>query len=174
MKPFFSIFLAVIVTLGFGAIAGETLTGCAAWQTFVAALPVVSGILADGNGVLNMIENTVNAYFLGNPNPAQQAKIDAALTKTQQALLAGERALAGLTDATEGQVAAAFTDFAAAYAELMQLIAPLGIVSESATVTPSVTAGAPAKAPTVIPDPIVLKIVKAQQAAKAAKKGAVR
>lgn len=99
--------------------------GCAA---FIAAIPTVAEIVADGANILGMIETAVTAYFADHPNPAQQA-IAAALQKTHLALQAGEAALDGLKNVTAAQQAAAFADFATAYGDLMALVAPLGIIS---------------------------------------------
>jgi len=160
---------ATIATITLAAVAPATLCGLLVTQTgcpaFIAALPTVGEIVADGVAILGMISQAVAAYFRSNPNPSEQAKIENGITKAQQALITGEQILSGIQNATAGQTAQAFAAFSAAYSELMQLIAPLGIVPAQPVVTTS-DAGAVAVAaisPTprlAVPTPLAVRLVK--------------
>ena len=160
----------VAVALALGGI-GATLTGCAAFASLTAAIPMVSEIVSDGETILAMIETGVQAYFAAHPSASQTAILNA-LTRTRQALVAGGQALAGVQNVTAGQEAAAFGDFAAAYADLLALVAPIGIApAQPVTVLPTVVADAGAAdggarvaavaAPSMlVPTPLALKAVR--------------
>lgn len=151
----------VLVTsflLSFAAISMPVaLTGCSA-AGFAAALPTVAEIVSDGVAILSMVSTAVETYFKNHPgNTTQQASIDAAIQKAQAALVAGGQALSGVQNLTAGQTAAAFASFSQAYADLMALVAPLGIVPAQ----PVADGGAllaKASPSTFIPTPLALRV----------------
>lgn len=108
------------------AISISSLTGC---SFLASALPAVSEIVSDGSLILSTIEAFISGFFRNHPDPVTQAKYDAAMQKTRLALIAAERALAGVKDITEQDMAGAFAEFRAAYEELLQIISPMGVKS---------------------------------------------
>jgi hypothetical protein len=146
-----------------GVLSVASTPGCAALATL---LPTVSEVVSDGVAILGMISSAVSSYFRASPNPTLQAKIEAGIQKAQQALVTGGQLLAGVEGASQKQMATAFADFSAAYGDLMQLIAPLGIVPAQ-PVTPVASLAsdggapalaAPSAAPVlVVPTPLALR-----------------
>jgi hypothetical protein len=142
-------------------LALSVLTGCPA---FVAAIPTIGEVVSDAAAILGMISQSVATYYRSNPNPTEQAKIEAGITRAQQALVLGEQTLTGVQNASAGQIAQAFAAFSAAYGDLMTLIAPLGIVpAQPISVVPVIgDGGVMVSAPPrlVVQTPTVVKLVR--------------
>lgn len=161
------VLLAVVLGSG-AAAAAATLTGCPA---LIAALPTVSAIVSDAIAVVGMIEGAVTAYYQSHPGTsAVQTEIVAAIAKTKAALVTGEQTLAGIENASQAQMAAAFSDFSAAFGDLMTLVAPLGIVPAQPvvqTVVSVIDGGAPKATQTqpaaVIPVPLAVRVVRSSR-----------
>lgn len=133
-------------------------TGCPA---LVAAIPAAADIAADGLTILSLIETAVASWFTAHPLQGPvNASIQAALVKAKQALVTGEQALAGVRDLTVGNEAAAFAAFAAAYQDLMALVAPLGIVPAQPFVADAGTLTATQAPVLAVPTPLALRVTR--------------
>jgi len=159
----------MVLALFFGAaIFTPTLTGCGASLSTIASDATLA--VPEAEALLGYVESDVNAYFAANPNPAEQANADKAISAAELALDAGVRALQGVTNASQAQITAAFTAFAQAWADLEQILADYGIF-QSATTTPATPAAKAARAKArdggrpVFPTPILLKGLKVTAAA---------
>ncbi len=108
----------------FACLALPTVTGCAA----ISLLPDVIAAVTDGTQLLDAIDIFINAYFVSHPNPTEQAKCAAAMAKCRAALNTALRAAQAATALDQGQVDAAFADFKDAYASLLVLVQPYGVV----------------------------------------------
>jgi hypothetical protein len=104
--------------------------GCAA---FVAALPTVAEVISDAVSFIGAIKDAVSARFAAAPNPTLQATISASIAKVEDGLVAAQRVLVGVQNASQNQLVAAFAQFTAAYGELMQALGPLGILPAQPT-----------------------------------------
>jgi hypothetical protein len=99
-----------------------------ACATVAAHLPSVIAAVTDGVMVLDTIDRFADAYFSSHgADPRTQAKVDGAIERARAALNAALRAAQGAEHLTQEQIDAAFADFRAAYAELLALVAPLGV-----------------------------------------------
>lgn len=132
MRKFMNVVaMAMVVSVSVVGAAG-TMVGCAALTAIMAAVPAVGEIVADGMHIIDMVESGVWAWSKSHPT-AQMNEVTAAIQRTRGALAMGDRALAGVEHVTQGQQAAAFQDFVVAYTELMQIVAPMGIVTAQST-----------------------------------------
>jgi hypothetical protein len=130
---------ALVVAL---AVSSFALPGCSAWPGVVGNLPVIVEAVTDSVAIIDAIESFVGKYFLANPNPSKQADVEAAITKVRLALVAGERVVSGVQDLTQAKWIEAFSDFQAAWQELMALVGPLGVSSQVGTAKVRATPGA--------------------------------
>lgn len=123
--------------------------GCAALGGI---LPDVILYVEDGSAILNVIASFVDAYFLQHPDPAAQAKVDDAMTKTRSALATMLHAAQGASSLSDANVDAAFNDFKAAYMELLALTAPMGVSPTGGAIKMS---AAPGKL--MVPEPLAFR-----------------
>lgn len=153
--------LLLLAVIALGECGISTLTGTLGCAALTAALPTVANVVSDATAILGLIEGVVAAVFRSSPNPTMQTQIEAGLQRAQLALIAGEQALAGISNASAGQIKAAFASFAVAYVDLMRLVAPLGIVPAT-TIAPAPDGGPLSTPPgpprLVVPTPQVLRL----------------
>ena len=123
--------LSVFPFLGLAAV----LPGCPG-QTPAMVITEVEAGITDAQIAIQTIIAGIDAYFAAHPNPALQAKIDAAVADTSAALRVVTTALSGATSISDGNVQALIA-FASAYSALMSLVAQIGIQTASAA-TPKV------------------------------------
>lgn len=102
-----------------------SLLGCA---TLMTLLPKVIATITDAQMILDEIENFVDAFFAVQPDPPLQNKVTQALDNCRTSLNIALRTTTGAKDLTERDVEAAFKEFQKAYAELLVLVQPLGVV----------------------------------------------
>lgn len=93
------------------------------------SLPAIVAAVTDGLMVVDAIKEFVDTYFKVQPNPTLQDKVAQALIKTRGALNAALHATQGAERLTQQQIDDAFKEFRQAYAELLALVGPLGVVS---------------------------------------------
>lgn len=105
--------------------------GCA---SFWSSLPTVVTVEQTAETAVASIQAFADSYFVAHPDAATQAKVDEALTKTRQALLALEAATKATTDVHDSNVAAAIADVEQAYEQLLSLVAPMGVAPPSTAV----------------------------------------
>jgi len=139
--------IALFVTLCLGSLTVGT--GCA---TVAANLPAVLAAINDGTLVLETIADFVKNYFALNPNKDLEAKIDAAITKARMALDTALRIANGAQNIDQAKIDEAFSDFKAAYADLIALIGPLGMKVQGTMLTASSTGGL------IVPEPLALTL----------------
>jgi len=147
--------LSVFPFLGLAAV----LPGCPG-QTPAMVITEVEAGITDAQIAIQTIIAGIDAYFAAHPNPALQAKIDAAVADTSAALRVVTTALSGATGISDGNVQAALIAFASAYSALMSLIGQIGIQTASAA-TPKV-AGV-----IYVQSPRILQVIKPKAAALA-------
>lgn len=121
MRKITRVVLAPLLAL---VIFSFTFAGCAA---FISKLPIVISAVTDGMLVLDTIEAFSHAYFTVHPDAAKSAQVDALIAKSRTALDAALRIANASTELDQAQVDAAFTDFKAAYTELIALVESIGI-----------------------------------------------
>jgi hypothetical protein len=113
---------AAVLVLCFACTA---LTGCpSAW-------PVITDVLMyveDAARILDIVRSSVNQYFAVTPNPAVQAKIEAAIGNTSLALDTLLRVGRGAKALDSKDSIAAFAQFRAAYEDLEALLKSAGVV----------------------------------------------
>lgn len=125
-------------------------SGCAA---FVSALPKVIAAVTDALQVVDAIEDFVKTYFQIKPNGPLEMKVDAAIKRTKQALNLALRTTNGADKLSQDQIDAAFAEFRAAYAELLNLVEPLGVHQKGEILRASPDGGG-----LVVPEPMALKL----------------
>jgi len=134
--------LMVIITL-------LTSMGCA---TLIDFLPKVVATVTDAVLIIDEIERFVDAFFSVKPDPVLQAKVDVAISVTRQALGVALRTTDGAEHLSKQEADAAFDQFRKAYAELLILLKPLGIVSAGRN---DLLAALPGKL--IVPEPLALR-----------------
>jgi len=101
------------------------LAGCGA--TLGTILATVLTVVTDAALIVDQVQDFIDIYFDGKPDPALQAKITAVIAKCQVALDMATRAARGGQALNGKDVAAALAEFQAAFADLMELVGPLGV-----------------------------------------------
>lgn len=121
---------ALLFVAAFGTgLAGVSFTpGCAA---VVSNLPAIISAVQTGSLILSAIETFVNAYFTAHPDPVAQAKVADVLVRAKAADAAVLAAAQGAGDINQTQVAAAFADFQTAYTDLLAVVRPYGVVTQT-------------------------------------------
>lgn len=123
----------------------------ASCATIANALPTVIAAVTDAVMILDGIQDFVERYFAQKPNPELAEKVAEALQKTRSALNVALRTSKGADDLNQAKVDEAFQNFRTAYAELMNLVEPLGVASAGDTL--SVRPGA-----LQVPEPMALSL----------------
>ena len=90
--------------------------GCG-WLT--STLPVVAAFITRAAGVIDTIEQFSDLFFMKNPDQGTQAKVDEAILRARAALDAVSHTGSGIEQAK--------LEFEKAYAELLKVVAPLGV-----------------------------------------------
>lgn len=98
--------------------------GCA---TLASDLTAFRSAVDVADMVIDAIDDFANSYFTAHPNPADQAKIEAASAQARAAAAAALAIANGAGDASNGNVAQAFQDFETAYSSLLALAQSLGV-----------------------------------------------
>lgn len=93
------------------------------------ALSDVAVGLADANTVLDDIESISGLFFAAKPDPAAQARVEAAIQKARVALTVAARTAQGAKQLDQAHVESAFQDFRAAYSDLGLLLGKEGIAA---------------------------------------------
>jgi hypothetical protein len=101
-----------------------TTASCA---TLAGNLPSIIAYVQDGAFVLDSISRFADQFFRTSPNTDLQLKIEKVLDQARTALDLALRAASGGEKLDQKQVDAAFEDFKRAYADLLILVAPLGV-----------------------------------------------
>jgi hypothetical protein len=107
------------------AILLVSLVGCGA--TLGTIIATVISVITDAALIVDQVQDFVDTYFDGKPDPVVQAKITAIIGKCKTALIMMDRAAKGGQDLNSKDVVAAMKDFQEAFAELMILVEPLGV-----------------------------------------------
>lgn len=123
------------------------LAGCA---QLASVLPDVIAYVQDGTQVLDAIDVFVNQYFAAHPNPTEQAKYTKAMADARAALQTALHAAQGTQHLDQASVDAAFSDFKAAYLELMTIVKPYGV---SQSMYPSNKATVSDRGELLVPEP---------------------
>jgi len=126
------------------------LLGCSA---VLSTLPTVITAVLDAVIILDNIEEYVDRYFIMNPNPEKQAKINEVLSIARTSLNVAIRVTQGAENLSKEEIAEAFQAFKEAYQQLLVLIKPLGI--KEATNLNDTLSLSPEQL--VIPKPLALK-----------------
>jgi len=150
MRKLHALFAPIVL-----AVPLAVLPGCAGC-TLATVLPTVIEVITDASLILQTIETFVNAFFAKRPDPALQQKIADALNKARLTLVTAGHLADGLSDANDGRVGAAFSDFKAAYVALLDLIVPLGVRQGGSLQVAPDALGAPAGL--VVPRPRALTL----------------
>lgn len=130
--------LMLVLVLGLGA------TGCPGGATAIApALADVVAIVTDAASIVEEIARFSDRYFGAHPQDPARAKVEDSISRARSTLRAALR-----TAKTGGDVAAAWSDFRSAYAELLSATAPIGVRSGEAASTTTLGAGAVLHVPT--------------------------
>ena len=124
---------------------------------------IISGIetgVVDATAAVDIAKGAADAYFAGHPDPAVQAKVDMA---ADDALRGVTDALNGATSLADANVQTALQAFSAAYSELMQLLATIGVQTGTVTTLTSARVKAGMKAGDVVTvrPPRILQFIKA-------------
>lgn len=101
--------------------------GVPACSAIFSNLPQVLAIAQDGQLVVSTIESFARTFFVSNPNPDLEKKINTAVARARAALDGAIRAANGTGDLHKGDVDGAFAEFKVAYTDLINLVHPLGI-----------------------------------------------
>lgn len=101
------------------------LVGCGA--TLGTIIATVISVITDAALIVDQVQDFVDTYFDGKPDPVVQAKVTAIIGKCKTALIMMDRAAKGGQDLNSKDVVAAMKDFQEAFAELMILVEPLGV-----------------------------------------------
>lgn len=125
MRRLFRVAYLVVAVAAFGA---GVVASCAA---VVSNLPAIISAVQTGALILSTIETFVNAYFAVHPDAAAQAKVADALVRAKAADAAVLAAAQGASEVDQAQVAAAFASFQAAYTDLLIVVRPYGVVSQT-------------------------------------------
>lgn len=105
-------------------------TGC--WLSSAAAIfPAVAAVVSDASAVLSIIQQAVTTWFAHKPDPALEAKFNAAITKAWTALRAATAATQGAESLSQEEYDQAFADFQLAYEELHSLLKQHGILTKN-------------------------------------------
>jgi biotin carboxylase len=119
--------------------------GCAGcWASIPAVLLTVMQDVSEAAAVLNAVQSAADAFFAVKPDADAQAKVNKAISATNYALDAGIRATRGAQNLTDAQAIAAFAEFAAAWADLQQVMKTCGVLSNMGLV------GASPKTPGIV------------------------
>lgn len=122
--------------------------GCA---TVATNLPIVIAAVMDASLILESLTSFIDAYFRVRPDADLEKKVRDAMTKTRAALNTALRLAQGAEKLNQAQIDAAFADFKAAYAELLVILAPLGVTAKGAELK-AVPGGL------IVPEPLALTI----------------
>ena len=114
MKKAIATFIIVISLVGCGATLG----------TIIAT---VLSVVTDASLIVDQVQDFVDTYFDAKPDPVVQAKVTAIIGKCRSALIVMDRAAKGGQDLNSKDVVAAMKNFQEAFAELMNLVGPLGV-----------------------------------------------
>ena len=115
MPPMFKILVCI---LALSTASCATLSG---------NLPSIVAYVQDGEFILNSISRFVDLFFRTSPNTDLQLKIEKVMDQARTALDLALRAASGGQKLDQKQVDAAFEEFKKAYADLLILVAPLGV-----------------------------------------------
>jgi hypothetical protein len=99
----------------------------ASCATLSGNLPNIIAYVQDGEFILNSISRFVDLFFRTSPNTDLQLKIEKVMDQARTALDLALRAASGGQKLDQKQVDAAFEEFKKAYADLLILVAPLGV-----------------------------------------------
>ncbi len=140
--------LAVVAVFALSLPAGS---GCATVAPF---LPTVIAAVQDGALIVSTIEAFADRYFERRPDAEFQKKADVAIARTRSALDLILR-LASAADAhNQAKTDAAMEEFRKAYADLVALLGPIGLMTDGQS-------GALKALPgdrLVVPEPMVLAL----------------
>jgi hypothetical protein len=118
------------------ALSLVALPGCAAMQKVPGVISAIATeILTDAQSakqIVDTLNSTTNIYFIMNPNPAAQAKVEQAFADLNLAIDVAIRASSGAKDAVGSDYNSAFEKFRAAYASAQKLLQDLGVVGAPA------------------------------------------
>jgi len=135
-----------------GGVLALPLVGCA---SLAAWLPVVMNTLAQLAQVLAAIDSAALAYFAANPDASKQEQYARIMGAARSGLAAAHAAAKGGDAAMREDIDTAFGEFKKAYAALLALLGPLGVVAPSADGILSASAEGPLRVPA--PDTLTLE-----------------
>lgn len=138
--------LAALLGLSLGV------SGCAA---VVSQLPNVVAYVQDAELILNTIETAMNGVWANHPDPANQKLVNESIAKVDTALDAVNRIAQGGEKVDQAQLEAAFSDFQAAFSDLMSLLGPYGITVADVPKATRTAAGG-----LVVPRPTLYSVVR--------------
>lgn len=95
-------------------------------STVTSALPQATAYAQDAELILTGVETFEKGYYSVKPNPDQQKLVELAIARARNALDAGIRACAAITDLSQSQIGPAFADFQRVYQDVLALLGPLG------------------------------------------------
>ena len=101
-------------------------TGCSMLAKW---LPRVISALGQAGQVLDAIDTAARSWFTANPNAEAEARYVSLMGKARAALAATHAAAEGTDELAHENTVAAFEAYRQAYAELLKLLGPMGIVA---------------------------------------------
>jgi hypothetical protein len=123
--------------------------GCA---TVASNLPVIIAAVMDAEMILSSLQSFVDAFFKVKPDEALEKKVRDAMARTRSALNAALRLAQGAEKLDQAKIDEAFADFKAAYAELIVILAPLGVSMSGSTLKATPGGGL------IVPEPLALTL----------------
>lgn len=116
--------------------ASLSCTSCATGGT-AAALSKISSTATEASLVLDLVDGFSGSYFVQHPNPGLEAKVDASVAAARAALRAALAAARGSEALSQQQVDAAFGQFREAYAQLLAIAGPIGVLTGATVPAPA-------------------------------------
>lgn len=122
--------------------------GCA---TIASNLPIVIAAVLDAQMILDSLTGFVDAFFRVKPDADLEKKVRDSMARTKSALNVALRLAQGAEKLDQAKIDEAFKEFRLAYADLLVLLAPLG-VSASGNVLKATPGGL------IVPEPLALTV----------------